>query len=147
LTIGSLGVRSVSAGSRLDIRDLRSAQAQPECMSVKLNKAGLKHARALIKAGKVVRDERDAWSEDALPAKDETAWLKKHSWGEYSEWHLGVDTKASPETKGRFEFPFGDYTKVHRCAVISMESRAAQYGHRDIAKASKKLLNLIDKKG
>ncbi|HTL41260.1 MAG TPA: hypothetical protein VL294_07285 [Pseudolysinimonas sp.] len=39
----------------------------------------------------------------------------------------------------------GDYTKVHRCAVISMESRAAQYGHKDIAKASKKLLTLIDK--
>ena len=115
-------------------------------MSVKLNKPALKHARQLIKAGKVVRDDRDAWSEDALAARDETEWLKKHSWGEYSEWHLGVDTKASPETKSRFEFPFGDYSKVHRCAVISMESRAAQYGHRDIAKASKKLLTMIDKK-
>lgn len=114
-------------------------------MSVKLNKQAVKHARQLIKAGKVVRDERDAWSEDALPAKDETAWLKKHSWDEYASWHLGVDSKASPETKGRFEFPMGDYKKVHRCAVISMESRAAQYGHKDIAKASKKLLTLIDK--
>ncbi|HEV7742252.1 MAG TPA: hypothetical protein VGO65_07515 [Pseudolysinimonas sp.] len=116
-------------------------------MSVKLNKQGVKHARALIKAGKVVRDERDDWSEDALAAKDETAWLKQHGWDEFSAWHLGIDTKASEETKGRFEFPFGDYKKVHRCAVISMESRAAQYGHRDIAKASRKLLTLIDKAG
>mgnify|MGYP000267009188 CR=1 FL=1 len=44
-----------------------------------------------IKAGKVVRDERDAWSEDALPAKEETAWLKKHDWDDYASWHLGVD--------------------------------------------------------
>jgi hypothetical protein len=116
-------------------------------MAVKLNKKALKHARSLVKAGKVVHDERDDWSEDALAAKDETDWLKKHGWGEYSSWHLGIDTKKSDETKGRFEFPYGDYSKVHRCAVISMESRAAQYGHRDIAKASKKLLTLIDKKG
>jgi hypothetical protein len=115
-------------------------------MSVKLNKQAVKHARQLVKQGKVVRDERDDWSEDALPAKDETAWLKKHGWAEYSSWHLGIDTQASDETKGHFEFPYGDYAKVHRCAVIAMESRAAQYGHRDIAKASKKLLNLIDKK-
>ena len=38
----------------------------------------------------------------------------------------------------------GDYSKVHRCAVISLESRAAQYDHADIAKAAKKLLELID---
>jgi hypothetical protein len=114
-------------------------------MSVKLNKQAVKHARQLIKAGKVVRDDRDAWSEDALPAKEETAWLKKHDWDDFASWHLGVDTKASPETKGRYSFPMGDYSKLHRCAVISVESRAAQYGHKDIAKASKKLLTMIDK--
>jgi hypothetical protein len=114
-------------------------------MSVKLNKQGVKNARALIKAGKVVHDDRDAWSEHAKAAKDETAWVEKHGWGEYSTWHLGVDTKASPETKGRYSFPFGDYSKVHRCAVISLESRAAQHDHKGIAKAAKRLLTMIDK--
>jgi hypothetical protein len=114
-------------------------------MSVKLNKQALKHARQLIKSGKVVRDRRDDWSEDALPAKDENAWLKKHDWDDFASWHLGVDRKASPETKGRYSFPMGDYQKLHRCAVLAMETRAAQYGHRDIAKASKKLLTMIDK--
>jgi hypothetical protein len=116
-------------------------------MSVKLNKQGVKRARAMIKAGKVVRDDRDAWSEDAKSAKDETAWLKKHGWSEFAEWHLGVDPKASAETKERYSFPFGDYSKVHRCAVISLESRAAQYHHKDIAKAAKRLLTMIDKGG
>ena len=114
-------------------------------MSVKLNRQAVKHARRLIKAGKVVRDERDAWSEDALPAKEETAWVKSHGWDEFAEWHLGVDPKASEETKQRYAFPYGDYKKVHRCAVISLESRAAQYDHKDIAKAAKRLLTMIDK--
>src|SRR3954469_10159288 len=115
-------------------------------MTAKLNKAAVSHAKQLIKSGKVVRDERDDWSEDALPAKDETAWLKSHDWDEFGSWHLGVDKKKSPETKGRYEFPMGDYKKLHRCAVLAIESRAAQYDHPDIAKAAKKLLKQIDKK-
>lgn len=113
-------------------------------MTVKLNEAGLRHARELVRDGKVVRDERDDWSEHALPAKKETAWREEHGWGEYSRWHLGIDTDESEETKARYSFPFGDYSKVHRCAVISLESRAAQHDHDDIAKAAKKLLELID---
>jgi hypothetical protein len=41
-------------------------------------------------------------------------------------------------------FPFGDFRKVHRCAVISLESRAAQHDHEDIRKAAKDLLEEID---
>ncbi|MDM4763179.1 hypothetical protein QT381_09175 [Galbitalea sp. SE-J8] len=113
-------------------------------MTVKLNKDGVAHAEKLIRAGRVVRDERDDWSEDSLAAKDETAWLEKHGWEEFAAWHLGIDTDANEETKARYEFPVGDYHRVHRCAIISMESRAAQYDHDDIAKAAKHLLELID---
>lgn len=114
-------------------------------MAVKLNKPALEHARSLVRAGKVVKDERDDWSEDAPSAHDGNRYIDKNGWTEYSHWHLGVDTDKSEETKGRFEFPFGDFTKVHRCAVISLESRAAQFDHDDIAKAAKELLELIDK--
>ena len=113
-------------------------------MAVKLNKPALEHARSLVRAGKVVKDERDAWSEDAPSASDENAHVDKHGWTEYSHWHLGIDTDKSDETKGHYEFPFGDFTKVHRCAVISLESRAAQFDHDEIAKAAKDLLELID---
>jgi len=41
-------------------------------------------------------------------------------------------------------FPFGDFKKVHRCAVVSLESRAAQYDHHEIAKVAKDLLETID---
>ena len=113
-------------------------------MTVKLNKPALEHARKLVREGKVVRDDRDAWSEDAPTAAQENTFIDKHGWTEFSHWHLGIDTDETDETKGRYEFPFGDFTKVHRCGVISLESRAAQYDHDEIAKAAKRLLELID---
>ena len=137
----------MSAGSRLDILIGLFAPEQGGGMSVKLNKQAVKHARELVKSGKVVRDEPGDWRGAQLAAKDETAWLKKHSWPEYGSWNFGIDKKASPETKARYSFPMGDYSKLHRSAVIAIESRAAQNGHRDIAKASKKLLAYIDKAG
>ena len=113
-------------------------------MTAKLNQAALKHARALVRDGKVVKDERDAWSEDAPSADEENAFIDKHGYAEYSKWHLGVDADASEDTKGRYSFPYGDFSKVHRCGVISAESRAGQYDHDDIEKALKGLLESID---
>ena len=113
-------------------------------MTVKLNNPALEHAKKLVRDGDVVRDERDDWSEDAPSTDAENRFLEREGWTEFSHWHLGIDTDASEETKGRFEFPFGDYRKVHRCAVISLESRAAQYDHDEIARAAKNLLEYID---
>ena len=113
-------------------------------MTVKLNRTALDHARELIRSSRFARDERDDWSEHAPSAADENAFIEKHGWDEYALWHLGVDEEKSEETKGRFSFPYGDFAKVHRCAVISLESRAAQNDHDDIAKASKRLLQQID---
>jgi hypothetical protein len=113
-------------------------------MTVKLNRAGVSHARSLIESGKVVRDERDDWSEAAPSADAENAYIEKHGYGEYAKWFLGVDAEKTEETKGRYSFPYGDFAKVRRGGVISLESRAAQNDHDDIAKAAKRLLNLID---
>lgn len=113
-------------------------------MAVKLNRKALTHARELIKNGKVERDVRDDWSEHAPSADDENAFIDKHGFTDFAEWHLGRDDDKSEGTKGSVSFPFGDFRKVHRCAVISLESRAAQYGHDDIRDAARKLLELID---
>ncbi|MFE4467761.1 hypothetical protein ACFRFH_03010 [Leifsonia sp. NPDC056824] len=113
-------------------------------MTVKLNRKALDHARSLVGKGTVVRDERDAWSEDAPSTDAENAFIEKHGWEQYALWHLGEDAEKSAETKGRYSFPYGDFAKVHRCGVISLESRAAQNDHDDIARASKKLLEQID---
>ncbi len=114
-------------------------------MTIKLNHKALSHARRLVERGKVVRDSRDAWSEDAPSADEENAYIDKHGYEGYGEWFLGVDDEKNEDTKGRYSFPFGDFTSVHRCAVISLEGRASQNDHDDIARASKNLLELIDK--
>ncbi|MGY2743686.1 hypothetical protein [Arthrobacter sp. UYCu723] len=113
-------------------------------MATKLNKEALEHAKKLIKEGHVQRDERDDWSEHAPSAAQENTYIEKHGFPGFSSWHLGLDREASAGTKGSVTFPFGDFRKVHRCAVISLESRAVQHGHDDIAKAAKELLEKID---
>lgn len=113
-------------------------------MAVRLNQKALTHARKLIKEGKVERDVRDDWSEHAPSAEQENSFIDKHGFGDLAEWHLGLDDEKSEGTKGSISFPFGDFSKVHRCAIISLESRAGQYGHDDIRDAAKKLLDLMD---
>jgi hypothetical protein len=113
-------------------------------MAARLNRTAFAHARELIKAGKVERDVRDDWSEHAPSTDQENAFIDKHGFVSFAEWHLGRDDEKSDGTKGSVSFPFGDFSKVHRCAVISLESRAAQYGHDDIRDAAKKLLELMD---
>lgn len=113
-------------------------------MVIKLNSDAPAHAEQLLADGKVVRDERDDWSEHAPSADDENRFREREGWDAYALWHLGIDRQESDETKGRFSFPFGDFHKLHRCAVISLESRAAQFDHDEIARAAKRLLEKID---
>jgi len=115
-------------------------------MTVKLNEAALSHARGLLRDGDVVADERDDWSEDAPSTEDENRFIERHGMGEYAKWHLGENTEATEGTKGRYEFPYGDFQQLHRCAVISGESRAGQYKHASIEQAYKELLDGIDAK-
>ncbi len=114
-------------------------------MAIELNKPALEHARALVRDGKVVRDERDAWSEAALTPDEENAFIEDKGWTQYAHWHLGIDKSENRETKGAYSFPFGDFRRVHRSGVISGESRAGQYGHDEIRDALRALLELIDK--
>ena len=113
-------------------------------MTVKLNKKALAHARQLVNDGDVVHDDRDAWSEAAPTADQENHFIQRHGFAEFSKWYLGVDDDKPEDTKGHYSFPFGDFHKVRRGGVISLESRAAQNDHTDIAEATKKLLQLID---
>ena len=113
-------------------------------MAVTLNKAALEHARSLIKSGDFVADERDDWSEHAPSARTENSYIKEHEFADYGRWYLGVDKGAGEDTKARYSFPFGDFKKVHRCGVISLETRAAQFDHTSIARAAKQLLEAID---
>lgn len=113
-------------------------------MAVKLNKRGFDHAKHLVERGKVVVDDRDAWSEHQPSAQQENEFIRLHGFGEYGKWHMGIDDEEDAETKGHYKFPYGDFEKVHRCGVLSAESRAGQYKYYDIERAAAHLHGMID---
>jgi len=114
-------------------------------VTVKLNEKAFEHAKRLIRDGKIVTDSRDDWSEHAPSTQDENKFLEKNDSGDYSLWFLGEDDEHPEGQKGRYKFPYGDFKKIHRCAVISGESRASQYDHDDIRKALGDLLDRLNK--
>ena len=114
-------------------------------MAVKLNKSAFDHAKKLINEGHVVLDERDTWSEHQPSAEEENKFIRAHGFGEYAKWHLGIDDEEDEENKGRYKFPYGDFEDVHRCGVISAESRAGQYKYQDIENAAAHLHGMLDK--
>jgi hypothetical protein len=116
-------------------------------MAVKLNDAGYRHAQDLVKHGRAVLDDRDAWSEHQPSAQQENEFLAEHGWREFARWFLGVDDEQGEETKGRYKFPYGDFEQVHRCAVLSAESRAGQYKHTDIENAAAHLHGMLEAVG
>jgi hypothetical protein len=115
-------------------------------MAVRLNDRALRHAEKLIEQGKYVSDDKDMWSDHQPSAADEDIYIDEHGFEEYGLWYLGIDTDKDENTKGHYEFPYGDFENAHRCGVLSAESRAGQYKHFDIERAAAHLHEMIDAK-
>ena len=110
----------------------------------RVNEVAVKHARKLIDAG--TYDDTTEWSDAAPSADDANRVIEKAGFDAFAEWHLAVNPEASEETKGRFAFPYGDFTKVNRAALIHAKQRAAQNDHAEIEKAADDLLQRLDDK-
>ena len=113
-------------------------------MAVRLGQSGDRHAQGLVRREAFVADDRDAWSEHQPSTQEENEFIRAHGLGEYGKWHLGVDDEKDAQTKQHYKFPYGDFKKVHRCGVLSAESRAGQYKHFDIERAAAHLHGMID---
>jgi hypothetical protein len=113
-------------------------------MKLKLNRRPFEHARELIDAGRFVFAEKDAWSEHQPFAEKENDFIRRYGFSEYGKWYLGINEEKDEDTKSRYEFPYGDFEDVHRCGVLSAESRAGQYKHFDIENAAAHLHGMID---
>lgn len=112
-------------------------------MSVVLNKSAFERAKERVAEGRFILDERDAWSEHRPTASQENSFIRRYGFHEYRTWHLGVDTEEPENTKGRYKFPYGDFSDIHQCAVLSAESRAGQYKYRDIELAAAHLHGML----
>jgi hypothetical protein len=113
-------------------------------MATRLNQKAFEHARKLIGHGEIVLDDRDAWSEHKPKPSQENAFIKKHGLNEYRKWYLGIDDEKDPETKAYYKFPYGDFKKVHRCGLLTAESRAGQYKYKDIEDAAHQLHEMME---
>ncbi|HSM57822.1 MAG TPA: hypothetical protein VK879_16840 [Candidatus Sulfomarinibacteraceae bacterium] len=109
---------------------------------MKVNEQAVAKARELIKQHQY--DKESDWSEAQPSTSQENDFLEKHDWDEYGQWFLAIDTDASEETKDRYNFPYGDFRRVHRDGLIAAKQRAAQYDHSDVEQAADDLLQLLD---
>jgi hypothetical protein len=112
--------------------------------SYRVNKDAAGKARGLIDDGKY--DDSTEWSDAAPSADDENAEIERHGFEGYGAWHLAVDPDAAEDTKKRYAFPYGDFSKVNRAALIHAKQRAAQNDHDEIEKAADELLQRLDEK-
>jgi hypothetical protein len=108
-----------------------------------LNEAAVTKARKLIDARQYVLDSD--WGDVQPKADDQNAFLEKHGWDEYAQWHLGLTDGAQDETKARYAFVFGDFRRVHRTALIACVYRASEWRHKDVELAAHDLLQYLDK--
>jgi hypothetical protein len=125
-------------------RFAQKSRQEGEPMAVTLNERAFEHAKKLIAEGKCVLDERDLWSEHQPTTEQENRFIAEHGFGEYGKWYLGLDKQEPEDTKERYKFPYGDFKRVHRCGVLSAESRAGQYHYHDIEAAAAHLHSMLD---
>jgi hypothetical protein len=110
--------------------------------SYTVNEKAVARARRLIDARQYVL--RSSWGDVQPDADDENAYLEKHSWEEYGEWHLALTDGANDETKARYAFVYGDFRRLHRMGLIACVYRAAEWRHKAVELAAHDLLQHLD---
>ena len=78
-------------------------------------------------------------------ADAENAFLEEHGWRDYGAWHLGLTEGANDETKARYAFVVGDFSRVHRVGLIACVYRASEWRHKEIELAAHDLLQYLDR--
>ncbi len=108
----------------------------------KVNDEAVALARKLIDDNKV--DTETDWSDAAPSTDEENDLIDKQGYSAYGRWHLAIDTEASEETKSRYGFPYGDFSKVNRAGLVHAKQRASQNDHDDVMRAAGQLLEHLD---
>ena len=88
-------------------------------MAIKLNKAAYDHA------------------------DEEVRYLNTHGLEKYGTWFLGIDEDADPKDKSKFVYAFGDFSVLHKSALLDAIKQAGRDGDQEIKKAAEQLLAMI----
>ena len=94
-------------------------------MAVKLNWSAFKHAKELVGKGKVMVDERDAWSEHQPSAQEENEFIDAHGFTASMGSGIWESTTKNPKIPRNITNSLMEISK--RCtAVRCFPRRAAQ---------------------
>lgn len=75
-----------------------------------VNPSAERRIRELIDARQYVLDSHGG---DVQPSADaQNAFLDRHSFDEYADWHLGLTVGATDGTEARYAFVVGDFRRV-----------------------------------
>jgi hypothetical protein len=110
--------------------------------SIKVNENAVAFASRLIREGHLIADGKGAWREHKPLPGVENEFIRLFGFAEYAKWHLGVDERYAVNTKGRYKFPYGDFTNVHRCGLLAVKARAAEHKYHDVEDAAMRLIGM-----
>jgi hypothetical protein len=116
-------------------------------MTVTLNRQAFEHAKQLINEGRIVLDERDAWSERRSIAEQENQFIRLHGMAEHGRWYLGINDEKPELTKGHYELRialWGFQQGPPLWRALGRKPRAGQYQHHDIENAVAHLHGMLD---
>ena len=122
----------------------RALRQNRRIASYALNQDAVVHAKRLIDARQYVL--RSRWQDVQPRAREQNAFLKTHSFGDYAVWHLGLTEGTPDETKARYAFVYGDFRRLHRMGLIACHYRAAEWRHKEIELAAHEPLQYLDAK-
>jgi hypothetical protein len=111
--------------------------------SYTLNERAISRAGRMIDARQYVLESD--WGEVQPRADAENAFLERHSWDEYADWHLGLTDGATEGTKARYAFVYGDFRRVHRSGLIACRYRATEHRHKAVELAAHDLIQRLDR--
>jgi hypothetical protein len=117
----------------------RERSGEVSAMAIRLNQDALEHAQNLIKGRQYERDSD--WSEAQPSSEVENRFIDENGWEDFAKWHLAYDTEASEETKSRYKFPFGDFRRLHRSALIAAKQRAGSEDYDEVQRGADRLLD------
>ena len=109
-----------------------------------VNDSAVEFALELIERRRYVL--RSDWGTRQPTAREQNRYLQSHDWDEYSRWHLGLTDGPADETKARYAFAFGDFSRIHRTGLIAVVYRASEWRHKAVELAAHDLLQALDRK-
>jgi hypothetical protein len=90
-----------------------------------LNRMSFEFAQKLIKRRLVVIDRDNDWVDHKPSHTRRQAFLETYGPVEFGKWHLAEDEDAAARSSKRFALLIGDFTRMHRCALIAAQLEGA----------------------